>query len=733
MATQLFLATVVGTGTGGTTQTVTVPFSAITGNNCLAVLKTTARVTGTTFNISATFDGVTMTQAVEASGALGGFGEGSAAVFYLAVGNLAAAAGDAVFTITSSNGLIGRIATLVVYSDMEQASPLRDTDTNVFVSSGTNCNITLVTEPNDICLDCVTLGGQTSLVPFGGQTQLGNVNNGSGNGDATQHGSSVEVALSPSTAMGWTIGTSSFAYAGASFIEDATPGSPTITLVTPAGGPGAVIRPNDTNIDIDGTGLDPGGNPTVVILSPTTGPGDPLAEQQAISSVTSTSANWDAVTLGAMSEGPLFLFVRVDPGGPGEEDSAPFPVIVSNPDVHFISASHTTTGATGPTVVVSGLPFKPVAAALQLTGVVALETIETGVQLSQCLVDLATSMGVGIAAQASPVVVKRKQQIGAGSLFIMDETSDGAPDIVVGTPTLTDDGLDIDFATNVAGVIIGIVFVGGQTARADLHEIQINDGSKAGLPFEPTWLIGISANMATGSGSDTNFARQSLGMAIGSGLGQWNQSTDMDTNNNRNTEILHGTFLAQLNGNSNTWAMAITALTSDGYTWSGSNPDGAFVLALNTDTAQLFLTQFASTVSADGATEDWPDSGIDNPGILVATTAARSTSGPSGSVGGRWSIGSCFPQEAQSGSSAMYIPETGVGTTQQFRSIVNFLTSSSIGGDITLETKVIDFKRAPTVEYVDNPAIGILYNIFMAEDVGTLTGEDEDAAFAAIW
>lgn len=733
MATQLFLATVVGTGTGGTTQTVTVPFSAITGNNCLAVLKTTARVIGTTFNISATFDGTPMTLAIERSGALGGFGEGSAAVFYLAVGNLAGASGDAVFTITSSNGLVGRIATLVVYSGMEQAGPVRDTDSQLFISSATSCNITLTTLVTDLCLDCVTLGGQTSLTPGGGQTQLANVNNGSGNGDGTQHGSSVEVALGSSTAMSWTIGTSSFAYVGVSFIEDPAPGSPTITQVTPAGGPGAIVRPGDTNITIDGSDMDPGGNPTVVLLSPTTGPGDPLAELQPISSVTNTSANWDSVTLGGMSEGPLFLFVRVDPGGPGEEDSAPFPVTVSNPDVHFQFVSHTTTGATGPTVVVSGLPFKPVAAALQLTGVVALETIETGVQLSQCLVDLTTSMGIGIAAQASPVVTKRKQQLGTGSLFIMDETSDAAPDIVVGTPTLTDDGLDIDFTTNVAGVIIGIVFIGGQTARANLHEVQINDNSKTGLPFAPTWLIGISSNQGLGNGEDTTFARQSFGMAIGAGLGQWNQSTDMDTNNNRNTEILHGSFLAQLNGNSNTWTMGITALTSDGYTWSGSNPDGAFVMALDTDTAQLFLTQFASTVGGDGATEDWPDSGIDNPGILVATTAARSTSGPSGSVGGRWAMGSCFAEETQSGSSAMYIPETGVGTTQQFRSIVNILSSSSVGGSITLETKVIDFKRAPTVEYVDNPSIGILYNILMVEDVGTPSGEDENAAFANIW
>ena len=34
---------------------------------------------------------------------------------------------------------------------------------------------------------------------------------------------------------------------------------------------------------------------------------------------------------------------------------------------------------------------------------------------------------------------------------------------------------------------------------------------------------------------------------------------------------------------------------------------------------------------------------------------------------------------------------------------------------------------------IDNPEIGILYNIFMAQDVGAPAGDDEEAAFANIW
>lgn len=730
----LFNDTIVGTGTGGSTQTVTVPFSGVTGNNCLAVMMCTARVIGTTFNISADFDGNTMTLAAEASAALGGFGEGSASVFYFAAGNLSGASGNAVFTITSSNGLVGRIATLAVYNNVDQITPLVDTDTGSFVSAASNSTLTLTGIASDLCVDSITLGGDASLVAGGTQTELGNTNNGSGNGDPTRHGSSNKIAIAAGESMSWTIGNQSFAHAAARFAEDAAPGGPVITQVTPSGGAGAPVRPSDTNTTVDGTDFDPGGNPTELILSPTTGPSDPSAEIQTISGVTNSTLNWDSVTLGSMQPGPLFLFVRVDPGGPGEDESPPFPVVVSEADIHWDRRTYTTTGATGPTTVVNDLAFKPVAAFIQVTGNTSIDTLQPDCELGQCLVDETTAMGIGIGAQASPSVVKRQQTIGTGALFILDPSSDPAPDVVVGTPTLTSNGMDIDFTTNTSGYLISIGFLGGNTARANLHEIQISDGSVTGLPFAPTALLGVSANMATGSGSDTSFARQSLGVSIGTGTSQFNQSTDLDSNSARNTEILQGTFLAQLNGTSNTWSMVITALTSDGYTWSGSNPDGAFVMAMNTDTAQLFLTQFASTVGGDGASEDLPDSGIDNPGLLFMTTAARTTTGPSGAVGGRWSSGSCYPGEIQGGATNLFLPDSGTGVTEQIVSNTNILQSSSLSGQTTLESQITDFKRAPTIEYIDNPTAGILYNIFMAEEVGVSAGDDEEgAAGANVW
>jgi hypothetical protein len=730
---QLFLATAVGTGTGGSTQTVTVNYSGVTGNNCMGVLLCSARTSGTTYATSATLGGNGMTQAVEASGALGGFGEGTATIFYLALGNLVSASGSATFTLTGTDGQAGRIATLVIYDNVQQVSPVRGTDTNVFTSSGSNSSVTMTAQVSDLAVDCLTLSfDDAAMTPAVGQAELANIANGSFNGDTIRHGVSSEVAPSGPWSMTWASFLSAYAHAGATLIEDAAPTAAVITEVNAASGTNGAVRPAETNAGVTGTDFNLAGT-TTLILSPTTNPDDGDAEAQPISAVTATTLNWDSVVLGAMETGDLNLFVRTDTGGGGEQTSAAFPVIVSDPDIRWQRAAHVTNGATGLQAVVTGLPFKPVAVAMQVTGNSAVDTLQGGVELGQCLVDRSGAMGIGVAAQASPLVTKRKQINGAGALFIMDPTSDVAPDFVVGSPVLTDDGLEIDFSVNMSGRLISMTFLGGKTARADLHEIRIDDLAKAGIPWSPDVLIGISSNQTQGTVQDTDFARQSFGMANGSA--QFNQSTDMDTPNVRNTSIAGAQFLAQLSGTAFTWDMVVTALTSDGYTWAANGTglaDSAYVLALGLDTAQSFLTTFASGVAGDGASEALPDSGLTDPGVLFMTTSGKQTTGPSVALGGRWSSGVCFPDLSQGGATILYLPETGVGVTEQIISQTNILQSSSVSGTLTLESRITAWSSAPTIQYIDNPQAGIWYNMFMAESI-VAAPPAVRRGFAQIW
>ena len=725
---RIFEATVVGTGTGGATQTVTVPFSAVSGSNCCAVLLCTARSTLDTFNISATFDGSPMTLAAEASAALGGFGEGSASIFYLPVGNLSNASGDAVFTMTSSDGDIGRIATLVILSDVDQAAPLNNTDTTTFTSGGISSSVTVLSASTDFVLDAITFGGQPSTVTVGaGQTLIDNSDNGVGNGDSTEHACSEEGGGASTTTMSWSFSSSSYAHVGASFQENLGPDSPEITEVTPSEGAGAIVRPSDKAIGVDGVNLSPGGT-TELWMAETNSFAAATKVQQSISSITGTSLVWDEVNFGSFPLGVKYLFVVTDAGGPGELVSSAFPIIATNKDVRFGKATHITNGTASLQTVASGLDFKPVAAFINVTGNTSLETIESGCEIGHCLVTLNGSAGVGAASQATgPVVRKRKQAFGTGSLMIMDGTSDAAADHVTGTPALTDDGMEIDFSINTAGYYIEIIFIGGRSVQAEVVDVTISDGSYSGLGFSPEFLIGISSNQTAGSVSDTTFARQVIGFAKGSGAtDQHYMATDHDSAD-RNTSIVEGAFLAQLSATANTWEMAITSFDADGFSWSGTNADNAYVMAMHLDGAQIFMDQWANVQTTPASEEDLPDSGIDQPGVLVMMNGGRTTPGPATALGVRWATGICFRDEVQSGATNVFAPATGTGTTEQHHSHDHIISNSSTAGTLTIQSTIVRFSRTPRLRHDAVPAAGLLHNLLMIEEI---FGDDEGGAWA---
>lgn len=728
---RIFESTVVGTGTGGSTQTVTVPFSAVTGDNCLAVLTGTARNTGTTFSISATFDGNAMSMDAEATAALGGFGEGSASIFSYAAGDLSSASGNAVFTISGSDGDTGRIATLAIYSDIEQVTPLRATATDTFVSATTSASVAVTSASTDLAVDCITFGTQNvSPVEGAGQTLVGNDENGTGNGDACEHASSEEMGGSTSTTMSWTFASSAFSLAAATYKEATGTGDPVITSVVPAGGAGKPVRPNEKDIAINGTDFNPGGT-TAVYLTAMSAFSDPKKRGQTISGITATTINWDEVDMGSMPEGRVYLWVVTDEGGPQERLSAPFELILGYPDVHWAKVDYVTDGGTGVKTVASGLKFKPRGAYIMVTGNTALETIEAPMELSNCIVSETTAMGIGCGSDDPAGAVKRQQISGAGALFVMDADVTANPDHVVGTPSLTDDGMDVDFTTNASGYHLLIIFVGGNTVQAECAEITMSDGSYVGLGFEPELLIGLTSMQTAGATSDSSFSRQCVGISVGATTNQHMMAMDAD-GAARNTSIQESVFLAQLNDQANTWAIDVSSLDSDGFSWNQTGTglgDGGYVLAVRLDGAKTFIDHFITTQSLDNDEENLPDSGIDEPGILILQCAARSTPGPTGLAGGRWAMGVCMEDEDQAGITAVYVPPTSTADTECHHSHTDAISNTSVGSDLTLETRVVVFGRTPRLKYIDNPTSGIRYNVFMAEE---LSSADEDGAAADV-
>jgi hypothetical protein len=103
-----------------------------------------------------------------------------------------------------------------------------------------------------------------------------------------------------------------------------TPITPTLTSV--AGGR-TRFYPNETNLAVVGTDLAPGGT-TKLVWADSSNYTSAVKQDQAISSVTSTSLNWNAINLGSIGEGFFYLFAVTWAGDVKERRSVPLQITI---------------------------------------------------------------------------------------------------------------------------------------------------------------------------------------------------------------------------------------------------------------------------------------------------------------------------------------------------------------------------------------------------------------------
>lgn len=365
--------------------------------------------------------------------------------------------------------------------------------------------------------------------------------------------------------------------------------------------------------------------------------------------------------------------------------------------------TYTTDGTTGNVSVVTGLPFTPKACRIESTGSTARDVIATDrMVLTECYVDGSTAMGSSIGTRDNGVV-KRHQASGTGSLIVVDATSGGATPEVQGTPALTANGLDINFTAALSGRILEFTFIGGDDVTAKVVEIQINDGSLTGLGFTPEFLWGHTSCQTQGATSDTAAALWTRGVSKGSGsANQWVVSLDGDSARNAVQDT--GSFLRQIQSASNIWTMSITSFDADGFSWSGSNADNAYILAVNLTGGLTFVTQFERTADdTPDVSESLPDTLIDDLGVLEIITIIRLNNGNTSSEGLRYSTGRCFVDEEQSCVTGTHNPATGTDTTLRSMSVLEIVRCGRDPGTLTLRGEITAFQRIPTIRWITSP------------------------------
>lgn len=687
----------------GTPKTVTVPLTSLSGSETCIVMCVTLRSTlGTGINVTATWNGVSMGPAVvKESAALNGFGSGQSYIFALATGTISGLSANAVATVTTggdANNGIG--ATAIAYSGVDQTTPLNSTAQSNVIGASTTLTESVTSDPMNRVVGCVTFAEHAAAAaasPGSGQTKVTGINNQTiGTGDPYSHVVGEELA-SPgsSTAGNWNSFNSSWAYTMASFVESGAPAPPVILNVDG----GSYIDPNESNYTINGTDFDPPGT-TAVYYADDSDFGTATLVAQTISSVTSMSINWDTFNPGAIGEGDNFLFVVTDEGGGSEAISPAFPILAAEPDAQGTRLVYECTGSeSGPTLVVPVSFDNPSAAVIRATGNTTDNTLEADAVLTFCLVDKLTSMGMSMGSTGNPDSHQREQVMGTGSLIVHDGGS--GPHLVEGTPSLSAAGLSIDFTLCTAGVTLEILVFGGNSVRASVNQVQISDGALTGLSFRPDIILGTSVGIPFGGPGDSSFAILSFGSCIDPGTPQqFSVSTDQ-SGTTRNSVLKSGTLLGQLQGTAFTWEMAITAFTADGFTWSGSNSDGAYILSLRIPGRQIFLDTFTKTSDATpGVTQQLPDFGFE-PGALFISTTARVGQSPATALGGRFSLGA-VTADGQDVAMAQCLPPTGTLTAEQLENNQNCVAVSSTPGTITVRGTMVDFAQISTIEWTVN-------------------------------
>ena len=276
---------VLQTGSG---NTVTVNVNNLTGTNVVIVAACSARTTNIAFSITdVTWDGGSMgAPDVTRQEDLNGFPRGIAANYSIAIGNPSNLSASVVMTLDTSSAM--RCVTVYVLGGVAQTSFVHDTATQGVISAATNTSITLNTsQATDICISVVTCANQLTGTPGAGQVGSQEQTNSPTSG--THLASYVLPGAQPTQTMSWSWGNSSFAHAGATYIDAG--------VVPPA----IALLDEDTVV---GTGTN--GDPVTISLGPLTGSDVCVilcaSASKETTKLTPTSATWDG---GAMDPGAL--------------------------------------------------------------------------------------------------------------------------------------------------------------------------------------------------------------------------------------------------------------------------------------------------------------------------------------------------------------------------------------------------------------------------------------------
>jgi len=274
---------------------------------------------------------------------------------------------------------------------------------------------------------------------------------------------------------------------------------------------------------------------------------------------------------------------------------------------------------------------------------------------------------LAITAESAGTINNQRQGSNTSAILIMDPADDSL-DVLSSSIAFNTSDVTISYGAFTAGFVIHYTIFGGSDVTASVREHTVDSSPHTGVGFTSDLIIFCCNGNAIPASSV--HAYQSFGVATDDGgINQWCHFAymgdgDLDTIGSALAPAFNA---GQYNVDFPNWTTTITAIGSDGYTWTGTNGDELISLCLNFNGAvTVDVGSFTKSTSGAPATQALPTLNS-VPQMYFLSTSSETTTTIATDRDCRISHGA-YDHFSQAGNCSMSTRDLATGTDAHSRS-----------------------------------------------------------------
>ena len=186
---------------------------------------------------------------------------------------------------------------------------------------------------------------------------------------------------------------------------------------------------------------------------------------------------------------------------------------------------------------------------------------------------------LAITSQSAGSNNTQRQGSNTSAILVMDPADDSL-DVLSTAIAFNNGDITITYGTFAAGFIVHYVIFGGSDVSASVREHTVSSSPHTGVGFQSDLILFVCNGNVIPASSIHSY--QSFGVAT-AGIDQWTHFAYMgdDDLDSIGSALAPAFNAGQYNVDFTNWTTTITAIGSDGYTWTGTNADELISLCLN--------------------------------------------------------------------------------------------------------------------------------------------------------